>query len=494
MNLNRFLRVMAVVIILTPGVAGYSIKWSQPPQFNPASPHPECFWGWDEISIFGGPQIVADDWLCTTDEPVIGIRWWGSYLYWDLPFPPGIVPDMFHIGIWTDMPAGGTEPFSHPDLMIWEAIVPYFDTNEMYVGCDFYPLYTLDSCFEYTVFLNPPDWFYQTPGPTVYWVSICAMYSAPPPGNEWGWKTREHFWNDDAVRIFDPLVPIPGGFYVFGEPIEEPAGVSWDMAFELFTEDAATATPTETPIPTDTPVSTSTPSPSATPTADPNLKWSQPPQYFPGSPYPECYWGWDEPSFYDMFQIVADDWLCDDDRPVAQIRWWGSYWNWDLPFPPNEAPLGFHIGIWTDVPAGGSEPFSHPGMMIWEWFVDRLSIPEIFVGCDYYPGFSYDSCFLYDFIIPAPEWFYQSPGPTVYWISISALYAVPPSANEWGWKTREHYFNDAAVRIFDPMMPGIGAMYNAGEAIELPAGVPWDMAFELIAANVTPTPVPTDTP
>ena len=53
-------------------------------------------------------------------------------------------------------------------------------------------------------------------------------------------KTRPRFWNDDGVRIFDPTAPDLVGNFLFnaGEPIEYPDGISWDMAFQLTTQEA----------------------------------------------------------------------------------------------------------------------------------------------------------------------------------------------------------------------------------------------------------------
>ncbi|MCD4652801.1 hypothetical protein K8T06_02580 [bacterium] len=466
----------------------YEIKWSQPPQLNPESPQPHCFWGWDELSIYGGPQIAADDWLCESDRPVIGIRWWGSHIGWEGPNPPANVPVAFHIGIWTDVPTGQPDPFSHPGVMLWEYVVPYNQLMVETFGCDYYPGHLMDTCFMYEFMLPSDKWFYQDPGPTVYWLSISAIYDVFPDMFEWGWKTREHFFNDAAVRIFNPLMPVPGDQYIEGEPIYEPELVPWDLSFELFTTDTVgTATPTPDP--------TMTPEITATPTSLPDVKWSQPPQFNPSSPYPHCYWGWDEISIYGGPQIAADDWLCEDDRPVTGIRWWGSYLDWEQGEPPSSAPDLFHLAIWTDVPAGLPEPYSHPGILIWETIVPRLEVVEAYSGCDFYPGYTLDTCFFYEYRIPPPEWFYQEPGPTVYWLSVSAIYTVaPPDLNLWGWKTREHYFNDAAIRIFDPLTPGMGSIYMAGLPIEEPPEIPWDLAFELVSDISVPTATPTGPP
>ncbi len=220
------------------------------------------------------------------------------------------------------------------------------------------------------------------------------------------------------------------------------------------------------------------------------LKWSQPPTINPDSPEPDCFWGWDESSAYDCdlpgCQIVADDYACTAERPISDVHWWGSYLGWASQDPPllsdPEAPDYFHIGIWTDVPAGVDPPYSHPGEMIREWTVARADLNERNVGCDFHPDFpGPDTCFRYDFAIPQEEWFLQeSADPTIYWVSIAAHYATGEPTIPWGWKTREHFYNDPAVRITDPNDPTVpGSVYVEGNPIEHPEGVPWDMAFTL---------------
>jgi hypothetical protein len=298
------------------------------------------------------------------------------------------------------------------------------------------------------------------------------------------------------------------------------------------------------------------------------IKWSQPPTYNDASPFPDCFWGWDEPSTYGglgiwfdcwniltqchgdadgsglvdatdlsilnlafnsvypyppydpcadfdrdldvdaddvvilntwfMMQpprdcptgvaqpIIADDWLCESRHPVTDVHWWGSYTNWIENVPPAFAPDRFHIGIWTDVPVGADTPWSHPGVMIWEWVVARAELSERYVGCDFHEEYmdEPDACFRYDLQLPEDAWFWQEEPETIYWISISAIYSdEPPIENVWGWKTRRHYFNGDAVRIFDPTAPVVGSEFKLGEPIHDAAGNTWDMAFELTTVD-----------
>lgn len=220
-------------------------KWEQPPTFNPESPEPQCYWGWDEVSIYDDPTypIVADDWECRDDRPVTDIHWWGSYEGWGEEEPPAqSQPAKFHIGIWTDIPAT-PEDFSHPGTLIKEWIVNLSDVNERYGGCDYYPtMQTPDTCFYYDFEIPEPEWFLQDPEANhVYWLSISAIYNQnePPQQYLWGWKTRKPEWNDDAVRIFVPNAPKVGDSYANGEPIETQEEGSWDTSFVL------TSLPTE---------------------------------------------------------------------------------------------------------------------------------------------------------------------------------------------------------------------------------------------------------
>ncbi|MHC4113011.1 MAG: DUF7901 domain-containing protein, partial [Planctomycetota bacterium] len=456
--------------IATMGAAALEkkIKWSQPP--IPTVPQ-NLYYGWNEVSDYNGPQIVADDWECANNDPVTDIHWWGSYVGWT-DFDPPLIPESFHITFWNDIPdPDPTDPdtFSHPNEVVWE--IDCFNFNWHFVGYDYDPITNcFETCYFFEQYLTEAEYFYQAPSPdgtpSIYWISIAANY---PDGSivdhPWGWKTRPHWFNDDAVIIRKPTMPHIGDKYQDGKPIYWPDPTrSWDMAFEL------TARPVEE-----------------------YTKWSQPPKYPPqGGP---CYWGWDEFSqFASTRWIVADDWVCNTDDPVKDIHWWGSYIGWNDENPPPDAPDRFHIGIWTDVPVGPIDNFSHPGQMIWEWIVPRSVLLENYDGCDEHPLVpppGLESCFYYEFKIPQSEWFYQEfdplGNPNIYWLSISAVYINDP-IYPWGWKTRlrdtDSQAPDDAVRIFDPTAPAPGIMYISGEPIFWPdVENSWDTAFELTSTR-----------
>jgi hypothetical protein len=237
----------------------YYKKWSQPPVVIDTN-DPPIFLGWDELSDYNMPQIVADDWHCTDDRPITDIHWWGSFIGWNEPYPPPVVPKAFHIGIWTDVPdPDPCDPlnFSHPGTLIWQNYCDNFVWN--FAGYDSdprghhdpcVPFEPTEACFQYNQLLSQDEWFHQEPDPCdpngrVYWISISAIWPPGPTPHKWGWKTRPHYWNDDAAetnQFNPPAPPILGSKWLNGNPIQfppypNPDSISFDMAFELTTNE-----------------------------------------------------------------------------------------------------------------------------------------------------------------------------------------------------------------------------------------------------------------
>ncbi|MBL7215676.1 MAG: hypothetical protein ISS71_08370 [Phycisphaerae bacterium] len=255
---------------------GIYTKWSQPPVVIDPNNDPPLIQGWDEHSSYNMP-VVADDWECSDDRPVTDIHWWGSFFKiidpatgqtepWTQPTPPTL-PNRFHIGIWIDVPDDPSDPndYSHPDVLVWENYCDNFVWN--FAGYDQDPRAglphelpqepgsdtQLEACFQFTQLLSQDEWFYQKPmddgTPRVYWLSIAPIWdTSTEPEWEWGWKSRPHFFNDDAVSIqmASPWWPpiVNNTQWVTGIPIQwpphpDPEGVTWDMAFELTTNEPA---------------------------------------------------------------------------------------------------------------------------------------------------------------------------------------------------------------------------------------------------------------
>ncbi|MBU0617762.1 MAG: hypothetical protein KKI02_08595, partial [Planctomycetes bacterium] len=162
--------------LAAPARAQDYVKWNQPP--DPAQPD-NVYYGWNEESTYWdlGPT-VADDWVCQTNDPVVGIRWWGSFLGWQWGEPPEL-PSHFHILFWTDVPAEPGDPnsFSHPGDMIWEYVCADFTWS--FAGWDFDPRDPFappEACFYFECDIPRDHWFYQPAGTNTYWVSIAAVY------------------------------------------------------------------------------------------------------------------------------------------------------------------------------------------------------------------------------------------------------------------------------------------------------------------------------
>ena len=204
-------------------------------------------YGWDEVSRYDQTirPIMADDWICKDDRPVTDIHWWGSFKGWTQPNLPPVLPRAFHIGIWTDVPAGPNNQFSHPGQLVWENVCDSWVWN--FAGYDKDPrsIEINEACFQFNQLLSQNEWFHQEPDPTgegrIYWLSIAAIYDQTvTPQYPWGWKTRPHMFMDDAVRmfVFNPVWPVTvGTLWSQGQPVEFPAGTSWDLAFELTTNE-----------------------------------------------------------------------------------------------------------------------------------------------------------------------------------------------------------------------------------------------------------------
>jgi hypothetical protein len=194
----------------------------------------------------------------------------------------------------------------------------------------------------------------------------------------------------------------------------------------------------------------------------PGVKYLQPPDYQYGVNIPSTL----------PFPIVADDWLCDNPKPVTDIHWWGSYLGWSGEQAPGATPP-FQITVYTDIPAGGDVAFSRPGPAIRGWVVNPSETAE---GLE---PLTQDMKFYYSVLLPQNEWFLQEGGQNIYWLSIAALNPIhvdvpgaPGTDYYWGWETTSaDPQNDLAVQDLG----------NGWQPIRLPTGAPLekDMAFEL---------------
>jgi len=239
-----------------PGSGKGALTWSQPPeQLDPQTPY--VFTAWNELSGMHLRQMLADDWQCSDNHPITGFHWWGSFEDWSQSLLPSQQPLAFHIGIWTDVPSqfpSTLTTFGHPGTLVWENYCTAWTWNVAGTASDPRGLRQDETCFQFTCLLSQDQWFHpmldsQTAS-AVYWVSITAVYDtgAMTPQHAWGWTTRPNHFNSDAVQILNTSRPSTSGTswppnigsqWEDGERVEYPRNVSWDLAFELLTNQGA---------------------------------------------------------------------------------------------------------------------------------------------------------------------------------------------------------------------------------------------------------------
>ena len=417
-----------------------NLKWSQPPiEIDPTAALP-LYCGWDQVSYSIDPNdhwhLVVDDFRCVGTMPVTSVHWWGSFLAWDKQYLPYPRPQAWRIGFWSNVsPNPSDDPnFSRPEKLLWQIEIPAYRVQVEWVGTDYFPEIGEDSCFQFTCFLQPTEYFWQRDHETqdnVFWLSIAAVYEPDSsPNHHWGWKTRPQHWMDNAIRtehwgtleletVLDPCYMTPIKDIVWEQ--------SYDMAFELDTRFDF-------------------------------VKWEQP---FTGLRNWALYE--DEQSLaiedrmgqLQLTRLVADDWPCRAGTAVTAIAWCGSYMGYAYEACVNPASLEqrvppdyFILSIWTDVPdpnPGDSDTFSHPGQILWEH--RAYNYDEVLVGFDKNPaGDPNEAVFRYSVELPEANRFRQQAGENVYWLSIVAAYkAENEPTHTWGWTNHYHVYNDNAT-------------------------------------------------
>ena len=449
------------------------------------------------------PYVLADDFQCTLTGLITNIVIWGSWLNDVLPLNDQGKPDpsyvRFVLSIHTDNPKSAAS-YSTPSNLVWSAIFPAYTFNHTVYKSNIQEWWL-------TPPTNTPPGFYIFPGdtvchqyefnlptanyepflqqgtatsPQVYWLDVQAQilsFSAQQPRPKFGWKTSITNWNDDAVwaNLVEPAAPPTTVWNELFYPPPVLQGASANLAFRINTGATGRVT-------TDT------------------VKWSQPPVVATNTG--NWFNGWNEPSIEGgaiwnntlLTNIVADDWLCTNSRPVSDIHWWGSFLSWTGNSLPPSPPVAYHFAIWTDVPTNANNHFSHPGSVLWDYIASTTdpNLKATWVGWDLDPRDPCalpETCFKFDYALPNASWFTQPNGTNIFWLSISAIYpAGTPLQYPFGWKTRPHVPvpPDDAVRIFEPLVPSKGIPFSSGQPIEYPAGTSWDMAFRLTSCQPTP--------
>ena len=156
----------------------------------------------------GFPRLLADDFLCTTTGAITGVQFWGSWNKDNIGKLNAI-----RLSIHEDIPA---TPVSHsrPGALLWEkrflpgefsmTLFHQLSDNEFEWWMDPYDSTVLNPLGDQQVWLVkvPIDEsvaFIQKGSavdPVVYWLDINVQTDQ---GHEFGWKTSDRHWNDDAT-------------------------------------------------------------------------------------------------------------------------------------------------------------------------------------------------------------------------------------------------------------------------------------------------------
>jgi hypothetical protein len=179
------------------------------------------------------------------------------------------------------------------------------------------------------------------------------------------------------------------------------------------------------------------------------VKWSQMPNMGP--------FGYSFSSESAKPSRIADDFLCEDGKPVVAVRWWGSYYqphpavhfypnsdNWPDPTTPTDTPIamltGFDITIYAEVAPGVDPlmPWGHPGNPLYQKSILMSDISETLYGTAIHTGGVEQNVWeYYATLAISPDIGFEQEEGTTYWISIQALHQDP--AVQWGWQEADYY-------------------------------------------------------
>ncbi|MHC4396423.1 MAG: DUF7901 domain-containing protein [Planctomycetota bacterium] len=179
------------------------------------------------------PKILADDFQCAESGFITDVHFWGSWR-------DDVIGDItnVHLSIHADIPDpdGTGRGYSMPGLELWSLdtdgaiILPVAPSPQGWYNpntAEYYPDNHVQY-FQYNISIPEQQAFYQEQG-TIYWLDI----SVTTPFGEWGWKTSEAHWNDDAVWSDDGQ-----NWIELRHPV---SGESLDMAFVIAPEPATIA-------------------------------------------------------------------------------------------------------------------------------------------------------------------------------------------------------------------------------------------------------------
>lgn len=171
--------------------------------------------------------------------------------------------------------------------------------------------------------------------------------------------------------------------------------------------------------------------------------------------------------FYDygILSESADDFPCEDPRPIVAVDWWGGYWNY---VTPHVFADYFIIRFYSDVPG---PPFSHPG--------DPLYEEACYVYAETWESGVEPEILFYHYFQELTVPFEQVPG-NIYWLTVQAIYPYA-TGGQWGWRVSDDHWNDYCA---------FKSLYFAGDdawhdGYEIFADY-YDLAFSLYVDDISP--------
>ncbi len=401
-----------------------------------------------------GQWVVADDFRCTTPGYITDIHLWGSW--WNDQVDSNA---SYTLTIWSDVP-GGTSGFSHPGQWLWTqtftngqyTLCPYTNWYEyFYAGDDivFSDAEGASTNLYYLCFDSFRTNFFQTgtpDSPMIYWLSVAVQSTNQSPAY-FGWKSSADAYNDAAVYAKGTSL-----YPVNWSPMYGLQGERLNLAFKITT------------FPPICDESTNT------------MKYVQ----WPATNPPKAFDVWNSSAFPPGVTngpfVLADDFVCANSGPITDIHLWGSWLNDQAA----SNSITFWLGMYDDVPIGGTNSYSHPGTLLYQQYFAPGQYAEGIVGSGQEsfanPGpnelgtiVGTDTKLWYYCFYPTN--FYQcgtSNNHRIYWLSVFAQ--LPNGVtNVFGWKTTTNLHTDVSVHA---PWPGFG-----------PPNVSWKRTAITLATN-----------
>lgn len=172
--------------------------------------------------------ILADDWQCSDSGWIKDLHFWGAWKAGN----EGVISE-FIIIIWADIPANPPDTLcGKPGEELWYAFIDSFIVSDSIISPGnmfwFDPSTNMSfledsvTYYQYNIFLNEYDWFWQEEG-TIYWLTVIALVFEPET-YEWGWISTSNNWNNNAVWIDPDLM-----WYHMNEPPGYPSYIPGDV-------------------------------------------------------------------------------------------------------------------------------------------------------------------------------------------------------------------------------------------------------------------------